>query len=131
MLDVVSVVRSGDDLLDSFERGLNLLGGLRPEGLPVMIKPNICVERDESGGAITSIGVVKAAVDAVLKGDRQAAVRIVESDSDGKWLDKAYENFGYLKMADDYRDAGYDVRLVNLSAFSWLNVGFPFPPLSV
>lgn len=115
MSDVVSVVKAEDDFAASLKRGLGLIGGMSLRGLPVMVKPNICVTRDPSGGATTSIDLVKALIDIVLEQDRGTSVRIVESDSDSKWLDEAYENFGYIEMVDAYREAGHDVRLVNLS----------------
>lgn len=104
-----------------------MIGGLRLDGRPVAIKPNVCVEQDVSGCAVTSIDLVKAVVDEVLK-NKEVAVSIVESDSDGKWLNKAYENHGYTEMVDGYCSNGFDVSLVNLSKEPWVEVSSAYCP---
>ncbi|MCL4436851.1 MAG: DUF362 domain-containing protein [Thaumarchaeota archaeon] len=117
MPDPVAIMRcKGDnDYSESLKQGLELIGGIHSGGLPVLVKPNLCVSKPSSSDAVTSPKLVKAVVDYVLEVDAGSSISIVESDSDNKWVDEAYRNFGYVDMVDDYRAAGRDVKLVNLS----------------
>lgn len=117
MPDAVAIVRcKGDEYSASLKEGLELIGGIRSGGLPVLVKPNLCVSKTSSSDAVTSPKLVKAVIDSVLEADAGSSISIVESDSDSKWVDEAYRNFGYVDMVDNYRAAGHDVRLVNLSS---------------
>lgn len=115
MVDTVSIVKPSRDLVSSLRHSFDLIGGFTLEGVSVVIKPNVCVARDVSGGANTSVGIVKAVIDIMLEKDEGLKISIVESDSAGKWLDDAFQNNGYTKMLQRYYDSGYDIRLVNLS----------------
>jgi uncharacterized protein (DUF362 family) len=111
--------RGGNDYSTSLKQGLELIscdgGGIRSGGLPVLVKPNLCVSKPSASGAVTSLALVKTVIDLVLESDAGSSIRIVESDSDSKWVDEAYNVFGYVDMVDDYCAAGCDVKLVNLS----------------
>lgn len=113
---VVSIVKTnGTDMAKSFGRAIDLIGGLQPSNLPVLIKPNLCVERDPSRRATVSCQVVKALIDEILGLKRDSKIRIVESDSFGKYIDTAFKNFGYVDLQKEYQDRNLDVSIVNLS----------------
>jgi uncharacterized protein (DUF362 family) len=59
--------------------------------------------------------VVEALVDIVLKENGNLPIRIVESDSQSKTTEDAFEKFGYAGLASKMQNAGFDVALVNLS----------------
>ena len=111
----VSIVRFNGDLSHSLVLGLSLIGGLRIPKLPILIKPNLCAESDPTGAATTSIPFVKAIIDTILKEDEDAVIKIVEPDSSGKRIKRAFKNLGYTRMERSYMENGYDVSLVNLS----------------
>ncbi|MCL5316914.1 MAG: DUF362 domain-containing protein [Thaumarchaeota archaeon] len=129
MPDTVSIVPcKGDDYSLSLKQGLEMIGGIRSGGLPVLVKPNLCVSKTSSSDAVTSPKLVKAVIDSVLEADVGSSISIVESDSASKWVDEAYRNFGYVDMVDDYRAVGHDVRLVNLSREPAVEVSTSFLP---
>ncbi|MGD8545987.1 MAG: DUF362 domain-containing protein, partial [Candidatus Bathyarchaeota archaeon] len=51
----------------------------------------------------------------ILKNDSGLSVRIVESDSESKFADEAFQKFGYTKIEKKYAQLGFDISLVNLS----------------
>ena len=115
MADKVSINRFNGDLQQSLRLGISLIDGLKGAKEPFLIKPNLCTEIDASGAATSSTIFLKAIVDIILGEDRKAAVKIIESDSSDKWIAKAFENLGYVKLVEEYRQQGYDISLINLS----------------
>lgn len=113
-MSIVSLVKV-DVIVEALRRCIGLVGGLRLPGAPIFIKPNICTEVDASGGANTSIQVVRAIIDEILREDEDAVIGVVESDSQGKSIEKAFETLGYFQLEDEYRSRGRDVSLINLS----------------
>ncbi|NIW13826.1 MAG: DUF362 domain-containing protein, partial [Candidatus Thorarchaeota archaeon] len=43
------------------------------------------------------------------------SIKIVESDSESKFADEAFQIFGYRRLEEKFRNLGFDVSLVNLS----------------
>jgi len=114
-MDVVSIVKFYDSIDESIRSGLNLMGHLNISNSTILIKPNICVESTALKNANVSVELVDAIVDEVFKRNKDFTISIVESDSEGKNIDRAFENSGYLQLQDEYRAQGYDVSIVNLS----------------
>ena len=113
-MDIVSVVKSdGKFLAECIRKGISLIGGWGLGNVPVIIKPNLCTETDVSGGATVSSKFVKVVIDEIIREREDSTIKIVESDSRGKYIDKAFENLGFLQLVNEYRN--YDVSLVNLS----------------
>lgn len=111
----VSIVRCNGDLQESLSTGFSLLGGLRIPKLPILIKPNLCAESDPAGVATTRIPFIKTVIDLILNEDEDAVIKIVESNSSGKQIKKAFKNLGYTQMERTYLENGYNVTLINLS----------------
>jgi len=61
-----------------------------------------------------SVQFMRALLDEIL-GKGYFPIRIVESNSTGKCIDKAFDDLGYSQLAEEYRARGHDVSLVNLS----------------
>jgi uncharacterized protein (DUF362 family) len=61
------------------------------------------------------VKIVKALIDTLIEENPYLVVKIVESDSSGKWLDKAFRNNGYDELIEKYQDIGCDIELINLS----------------
>jgi uncharacterized protein (DUF362 family) len=115
MVDSVALVKYEGDIGKALEEGIELLGGFGTLKSPFIIKPNICTGVDKTGFAVTNVGVVEALVDLVLEEDRNLSIKIVESDSESKFADAAFEKFGYTSLEQKLRIAGFDVSAVNLS----------------
>jgi uncharacterized protein (DUF362 family) len=114
-LDSVVITKYEDDIGKTLEEGIKLLGGFGVLKSPFIIKPNICAEVVRSGFAVTDVKVVEALIDLVLEEDRDLSIKIVESDSESKFADEAFEKFGYKSLEEKMRKLGFDVSLVNLS----------------
>jgi uncharacterized protein (DUF362 family) len=113
--DIVSLVKFDGDLQQTLRQGLGLLDLQIPSDRPILIKPNLCEETDETGASTTSIPFVRALMEVILGENRRASLRIVESDSTGKSVEVAFRNLGYVRLVDEFREHGFDVSLVNLS----------------
>jgi len=70
---------------------------------------------DKTGFAVTDVKIVEALINLVLEEDRNLSIKIVESDSESKFADEAFEKFGYKSLEEKMRNLGFDVSLVNLS----------------
>jgi len=115
MVNSVALVKYEGDVGKALEEGIELLGGFEVLKSPFVIKPNICAGVDKTGFAVTDVKVVEALIDLVLKEDRNLSIKIVESDSESKFADEAFEKFGYKSVEEKMRKLGFDVSLVNLS----------------
>ncbi len=104
----VSIVRCNGNLQESLNRGFSLLGGLTLPKLPILIKPNLCAESDPSGVATTRIPFIKKVIDLILSKDKDAVIKIVESNSSGKQIKNAFKNLGYKQMERKYQENGYN-----------------------
>ena len=115
MIDSVALVKYEGDLGKTLEEGIGFIGGLGALKSPFIIKPNICTDVDATGVANTNVKIVEALIKRVLKEDKDLSIRIVESDSGGKFADEAFEKLGYKSLEERLRDLGFDVSLINLS----------------
>jgi uncharacterized protein (DUF362 family) len=123
-VDSVALVKYKQDIGRALEEGLELLGGFRALKSPVIVKPNICTISDNTGFSVTNVEVVEAIIELLLKENDRLAIRIVESDSQSKFAEEAFEKFGYKQLENDMRSAGFDVSLVNLSQSQFVPVTF-------
>jgi uncharacterized protein (DUF362 family) len=114
-VDFVALVKHKGDVGKTLEEGIKLLGGFGVLGSPFIIKPNICTGEDKTGFAVTDVEIVKALMNLVLKEDRNLSIKIVESDSESKFANEAFEKFGYKSLEREMRNSGFDVSLGNLS----------------
>jgi uncharacterized protein (DUF362 family) len=114
-MDPVALVKYDGNIRKTVEKGIKLLGGWRTLKSPFIIKPNIAAIATKSKFAITDVKVVEAVVRLALKQDENLSIKIVESDSDSKFADEAFEKFGYTCLEERFKALGFDVSLVNLS----------------
>lgn len=114
-MDSVAVVKHEDDIVKALEKGIRLLGGFGVLQSPFIIKPNICADVVKTRFAVTDVKIVEALINLVLKKDRTLSIKIVESDSESKFADDAFEKFGYKSLEEKMGKLGFDVSLVNLS----------------
>jgi uncharacterized protein (DUF362 family) len=114
-MDSVALVRYEGDIRGTLEKGLTLLGGLDNLKSPVIIKPNICTISDDTGFSVSKSDVTEALIGLVMEENSNLAIRIVESDSESKYADEAFEKFGYSQLVDGLKHVGTDISLVNLS----------------
>jgi uncharacterized protein (DUF362 family) len=115
MVDSVALVKYEGDVRKTLEEGIKLLGGFGVLKSPFIIKPNICADVVKTGFAVTDVKVVEALINLVLKEDGNLSIKILESDSESKFADEAFEKFGYKSLEKKMRESGFDVSLVNLS----------------
>jgi uncharacterized protein (DUF362 family) len=114
-LDSVAIVKHEDNVAKTLEEGIKLLGGFGILQSPFIIKPNICADVVKTRFAVTDVKIVEALINLVLKKDRNLSIKIVESDSESKFADEAFEKFGYKSLEEKMGKSGFDVSLVNLS----------------
>jgi uncharacterized protein (DUF362 family) len=114
-LDSVAMVKHEGDVRKALEKGIRLLGGFGVLQSPFIIKPNICADVVKTRFAVTDVKIVEALINLVLKEDRNLSIKIVESDSESKFADEAFEKFGYKSLEEKMGKLGFDVSLVNLS----------------
>jgi len=100
----------------TLQQALSLLGDIRfGEAPSIAIKPNLCAAVDREGGTTVSPNTVDAIIRWILNTDGEAQILIVESDSVGKSVEKAFDNLGYRQLERRHRSLGHHVSLVNLS----------------
>jgi uncharacterized protein (DUF362 family) len=114
-VDFVAIVKYEDNVGKVLEAGIRLLGGFEVLQSPFIIKPNLCAEVVKTRFAVTDVAIVEALIKLVLKKDRNLSIKIVESDSESKFGDDAFEKFGYKSLEERMGKLGFDVSLVNLS----------------
>ncbi len=114
-MDSVALVKYKGNVRKALEEGIKLIGGFGALKSPLVIKPNICTGTDKTGFAVTDVKMVEAFVRLVLEEDRNLSIKIVESDSESKLANEAFEKFGYKSLEEKLRNLGFDVSLVNLS----------------
>ena len=69
MTDVVSIVESSENIESMLRYGLDLIGDFVLDGLPIIIKPNLCTETDKLKSGNTDIETVKSVLNILLKKD--------------------------------------------------------------
>jgi uncharacterized protein (DUF362 family) len=115
MEDYVALVKYEGNLEEALKKGIDLVGGFGNIESPIIIKPNICADYDRTGYAVTNVNVVESLIKIVLRENRAVPVKIVESNSESKWADEAFEIFGYTRLEKKMKESGFDVSLINLS----------------
>lgn len=123
-MDSVALVKYGDSIRETLEKGLELIGGFGELRSPVIVKPNICTISDSTGFSVTDVTVVEAVLELILEENDGLPIRIVESDSQSKYTDDAFEKFGYRELETKMQGAGFDVSLMNLSQSEMLPTDF-------
>jgi uncharacterized protein (DUF362 family) len=123
-LDSVAVVKFNENIQGTLREGLTLIGGFSDLKSPVLIKPNICTISDGTGSSVTDVRVVEAITRLILETDQSLAIKILESDSQSKYTDEAFEKFGYTDFESIMKDEGFDVSLVNLSKSPLMKMDF-------
>jgi uncharacterized protein (DUF362 family) len=123
-VDNVALVKCENNVEKTLEGGLELIGGFGTFRSPVLIKPNICTFSDTTGYACTNVEVVEALIRLILSLDSNLSIRIVESDSENKFAEKAFKKFGYTRLEADMQREGFDVSLVDLSHSPVVRVPF-------
>jgi uncharacterized protein (DUF362 family) len=114
-MDPVALLSVKGSIHQALQHALQLLGGFPALASPIVIKPNLCTDIDDTGAATTSVDTVAALVQLLVNSDPSLAIRIVESDSESKYADDAFTKLGYVHLVTEYQSKGYDVQLVNLS----------------
>lgn len=123
-MNAVALVKYKDSVSQALQEGLDLIGGFGAIESPVLVKPNICTISDDTGYSVTRIETAKALVDLLLKTDEKLSIKIIESDSQSKFAEEAYNKFGYTQFCDDMHNAGFDVGTVNLSNVPLIKLQF-------
>jgi uncharacterized protein (DUF362 family) len=123
-VDPVALVRYSGVLDTTLREAMGLIGGFQALNPPVLIKPNLCTDVDVTGVATTKVDIVETLIRLVLEEDEDAAIRIVESDSESKFADDAFEKLGYTTLVESVRKQGADVALINLSHEPLVTVEF-------
>ncbi|MHA1960495.1 MAG: DUF362 domain-containing protein [Candidatus Thorarchaeota archaeon] len=115
-MDSVALVKHMGSIEASLEEGIRLIGGFGELVSPVIVKPNICTNSDNTGFSVTRVEVIAALVRLILREDKGLSIRIVESNSESKFAMDAFEKFGYKELCDDLQSESFDVSLVDLSS---------------
>jgi uncharacterized protein (DUF362 family) len=124
VVNSVALVKYRNSISKTIQEGLTHIGGFGVLESPVLIKPNICTISDGTGYSVTRIETVRALIDLLLKTDEKLSIKIIESDSQSKDADKAFQKFGYTQLCEDMQDSGFDVSTVDLSKASLTEVEF-------
>jgi len=124
MANSVVILENTGSIIDILRKGIEMIGGFNLHTGPVLIKPNICTVSDNTGHSVTDVRVVEAVIDLLLEEDKSLSIRVVESDSESKYADEAFDKFGYTNMTTSKCDIGYDVNVVNLSKSQLRKVEF-------
>jgi len=113
-MDSVTLLKFENNENSTLSQGLNN-DCLRKVISPVLIKPNLCTIKDGTGHSVTDINVVKAIISILLQQDESLTIRIIESNSQSKFAQEAFEFFGYAEYCERMRGNGLDVDTVDLS----------------
>ncbi len=124
MVDSVALVKYSGELDTTLREAMGLLGGFQALKAPILIKPNLCTDVDVTGVATTKVDIVETLIRLVLEEEEEAPIRIVESDSESKFADDAFEKLGYTKLVERFREQGTDAALINLSHEPLVTVEF-------
>jgi uncharacterized protein (DUF362 family) len=122
--DSVALVKCMIDVKNCLREAIDVIGGFGKLKSPVIVKPNICDPKDVTGFCNSNVDIVEALIQLVLDEDAKLAIRLVESDSHAKYINKAFVKFGYKDLEMKFKDQGFDVSLVNLSDSPKMKVVF-------
>lgn len=123
-MESVALVDVEEDISKPLKIGLELIGGFGSLSSPVIIKPNICTISDNTGYSVTHSFVIEILLELLYEEDPNLSVRIVESDSQSKWINEAFIKFGYTELAAKFKKRNHDIELVNLSESATKHVSF-------
>lgn len=99
------------DLMENLEKALDLAGApIIPSGATVAIKPNLGTTNSPDSGDTTDVRLVEAIIKVFRKKSPNCNVVIVESDSMGTFVAKAFVDLGYTELCERL-----NIKLVNLS----------------
>ncbi len=76
--DSVAIVKYKESLKQTLAQGLALIGGFGEIQSPVLIKPNICTMKDETGHSVTNLNVIRAVMDLIMEADNRCSIKIIE-----------------------------------------------------
>jgi len=124
LMNSVALVKHKQNFKETLEEGLELLGGFGDLISPVIIKPNICTINDDTGYSVTNVEVIKALVEIILEQDGNISIKIIESDSQSKFAEEAFEKFGYKQLCREMQKAGFNVETVDLSKSPLVKIEF-------
>ncbi len=123
-MNTVALVKYKDSVSQALREGLELIGGFGALESPILVKPNICTINDDTGYSCTRIETAKALTELLLETDEKLTIKIIESDSQSKFAEEAFQKFGYSKFCDDMQSSGYDVTTVDLSKAPLISLSF-------
>jgi uncharacterized protein (DUF362 family) len=123
-LDSVALVKYKDSLHRTLTRGLNLIGGFGELVSPVLVKPNICTNKDGTGHSVTDPELVKTIIRMLLEAKENLSVRIIESNSQSKNAQESFDFFGYTEYCEERQEEGLDVATIDLSNIPLAKVSF-------
>ena len=123
-MNTIALVKYKDSVSQTLREGLELIGGFGALESPILVKPNICTINDGTGYSCTRIETVNALIELLLETDEKLSIKIIESDSQSKFAEEAFQKFGYSKFCDDMQSSGYDVTTVDLSKASLISLSF-------
>jgi len=124
LMKSVALVKHKQNIKETLDEGLKHLGGVGDLVSPVIIKPNICTISDDTGYSVTNVAVVKSLAEIILEQDESIPIKIIESDSQSKFAEEAFEKFGYKQLCREMQKAGFDVDIVNLSKSPLVQIEF-------
>lgn len=122
--DVVSILKANDNIKHALYDCINLLGELNISHSSVIIKPNLCMEHDSSGGATTSLQIIHGLIEYLLEKNKGLEIKIVESDSFQKDVEKAFHNLGYYRLEKEYQSRGCKISVINLTKEPTITLSF-------
>jgi len=114
-LNSVALVKHTQVIRSTLEEGINLIGGFGNLISPVLVKPNLCTIKDGTGATVTDIEVVKAIIGLLLQENEKLSIRIIETDSQSKYVQEAFDFFGYTEYCKEMRQKGADVATLDQS----------------
>lgn len=114
-MNSVALVKHTQDIRSTLEEGINLIGGFGNLKSPVLVKPNLCTIKDGTGATVTDIEVVKTIIDLLLQEDESLSIRIIETDSQSKYAQEAFDFFGYTEYCEEMQQIGADVATLDQS----------------
>jgi len=114
-LNSVALIKHTQDIRTTLEEGIKLIGGFGDLYSPVLVKPNLCTLKDGTGATVTDIEVVKTIIDLLLQEDESLKIRIIETDSQSKYAQEAFDFFGYTEYCEAMQQKGADVATLDQS----------------
>jgi uncharacterized protein (DUF362 family) len=121
---VVAFLKVRGSFDEALAEAVNLIGGLGHLKSPLILKPNICTGYDGTGCANVKVEVVEALMNQILGYNKEAEIRVVESDSMSKYADKAFRRYGYRDYVDKLHGRGVNISLSNLSGIPCKKINY-------